>query len=170
MALTLTFLGRVADRWRVRVALPDGVRPRGLTVGLWDESGQLLGPVVVAPEDAGSCWVAELRGPCQLPPGTLVRATLDTEDGFTVEEDLGVDPRKGLHAFLHADGRLPVQSAPTGAALSGRETAALARYFPWICACPTGAPAEDDDLAELLSAFGVDAADLSEELRATLRK
>lgn len=172
MGLKLAFLGRQNDRWRVRVERVGDGRPVGLTVGLWAESGQLLGPVVVAPDDVGACWIAELRGPCPLPPGTEVRATLDTEDGYTVEAALGVDERRGLHAFLHADGLLPLVNSPRGAALNGKETLRLGRVFPWVCNCaPAASPPVDDELADLLrSEFDVDPDDLTDELLASLRR
>jgi hypothetical protein len=173
MELELTFLGRVANRWRVRVALAGGFRPRGLTVGLWGEDDKPLGPAVVAPADVEGMWEAELAGPATLPPGTLVRCMADVDGGAPVVQWLGVDRRRGLHAFLHADGRLPVDSSATGAALDAKEVARLARAFPWVRPEPpspmpteaAAAPAEDDGLTPELRAllrdeFGVDDADL----------
>lgn len=132
MDLKLSFLGRVANRWRVHVDLPPGFRPRGLTVGLWGEDDKPLGPAVVAPPDIDGAWEAELAGPVPLPPGTLVRCMADLEDGTPLVYWLGVDRRRGLHAFLHADGRLPVESSCSLAALASREVNRLARAFPWV--------------------------------------
>ncbi|MFN7145810.1 MAG: hypothetical protein ACK4YP_18690, partial [Myxococcota bacterium] len=63
MDLKLTFLGRAANRWRVRVELPYGFQPRGLTVGLWGEDDKPLGPAVVAPPGVDGVWDAEVSGP-----------------------------------------------------------------------------------------------------------
>lgn len=172
MRLKLAFLGRMNDRWRVRVELAHPGRHAGLTVGLWSESGHLLGPVVVAPEEVERCWVAELRGPCHLPPGTQVRATLDMEDGESFEECLGVDARRGLHAFLHADGILPLENAPRGSGVTAREQVKLGRVFPWVCNCglPEPPPVDDPLLNLLRTEFDVDPDDLSDELLASLRR
>jgi hypothetical protein len=132
MDLKLTFLGRSAGRWRVRVDLPPGLVPRGLTVGLWGEDDKPLGPAVVAPAGTIGAWEAEVAGPVPLPPGTLVRCMADLDDHASCVYWLGVDRRRGLHAFLHADGRLPVESDCAGAALGLKEIARLARAFPWV--------------------------------------
>lgn len=180
MELELTFLGRVANRWRVRVELPAGFRPRGLTVGLWGEDDKPLGPAVVAPADVGGVWEAELAGPSPLPTGTLVRCMADVDGGAPVVYWLGVDRRRGLHAFLHADGRLPVDSSASGSALGAKELALLARAFPWVraeappapprAAAPEADRDEDDGLTPELRAllrdeFGVDDADLQEFMK-----
>lgn len=181
MDLELTFLGRVANRWRVRVELPTGFRPRGLTVGLWGEDDKPLGPAVVAPEGVDGVWEAELAGPMPLPPGTLVRCMADVEGASPMVYWLGVDRRRGLHAFLHADGRLPVESSAAGAALDAKEVAQLAAAFPWVRpAAPPRAECgaveadepgfpEDDGIAPelrqlLREEFGVDDADMKEFL------
>lgn len=132
MDLELTFLGRSAGRWRVRVDLPPGLCPSGLTVGLWGEDDKPLGAAVVAPAGTTGAWEAEVAGPVPLPPGALVRCMADFEENNSCVYWLGVDRRRGLHAFLHADGRLPVDSDCTGTALSIKEVARLAQAFPWV--------------------------------------
>lgn len=169
MTVSLTFLGRICDRWRVRVELGEPRAVRGLTVSLVAENGRVLGPSVVAPQDIGSCWVADLRGPPHLPPGTVVRATADGEWGVLTEE-IGVDPRRGLHAYLHADARLPLEGKPRGAALSDRETTLLGRIFPWMCGCGPAAAAKDDEVEALLREMGVDPGDVDPDLVAELRR
>jgi len=171
MDLTLTFLGRAAGRWRVRVELPPGFRPRGLTVGLWGEDEKPLGAAVVAPAGVEDVWEAEVAGPMPLPPGALVRCMADMEDGTPLVYWLGVDRRRGLHAFLHADGRLPVESTVTGAALSPKEISRLSRAFPWMCAerTPTGDCAGKRTVAQTLAEdLGEDT--LSPELRDLLKE
>lgn len=171
MPLSLTFLGRTCDRWRVRVEAGACRELAGLTVSLVTESGRALGPSVVAPEGAGPCWIAELRGPPQLPPGTVVRAVAEV-DGSVIAKEVGVDPRRGLHAFLHADARLPVETEVKGAALTAREANRLGKVFPWVCGCgpPAGADAGGDDLDAMLREFDIDPADLDEALLGALRK
>jgi hypothetical protein len=169
MDLKLTFLGRVASRWRVRVELPLGFRPRGLTVGLWGEDDKPLGPAMVAPAGTDRVWDVELAGPSPLPPGTLVRCMADVDGGAPMVYWLGVDRRRGLHAFLHADGRLPVDSDCVGSALGPKDIARLAAAFPWVRAeAPTVDAAPEDDGAH----DGPSAADdgLTPELRAMLRE
>jgi hypothetical protein len=170
MALTLTFLGRSCDRWRVRVDVEPAVDVRSLTVSLVSERGRPLGPAVVAPGDVGSCWTAELRGPVTLPPGTVVRAVGEV-DGAWVEKDVGVDQRRGLHAFLHADGRLPLDNEPVGAAVTRKEAIRLGRLFPWVCGCPPRQAPMQDALAEMLCReFDVDPADIDDEVLGELRR
>jgi hypothetical protein len=144
MDLKLTFLGRVANRWRVRVDVPAGLAPRGLTVGLWGENDAPLGPAVVAPPGVAGVWEVEVAGPCPLPPGTLIRCVADIEESAPMVLWLGVDRRRGLHAFLHADGRLPVESSGVAAALGRREVERLAVAFPWIQPPPCQAPASNE--------------------------
>jgi hypothetical protein len=136
MDLKLTFLGRAASRWRVRVELAPGFHPQGLTVVLWGEDGKPLGPAVVAPANTPAVWEVELAGPVPLPPGTQVRCMADIDGAAPEVCWLGVDRRRGLHAFLHADGRLQVDSTCDGAALVPREVELLARAFPWVRAVP----------------------------------
>ena len=132
MDLKLTFLGRAAHRWRVRVEMPPGCRPRGMTVGLWSEDDKPLGPAVVAPPGVDGAWEVEVSGPSPLPPGTRVRCVADAAEKGELVYWLGVDRRRGLHAFLHADARLPVESSARGAAMSEAEVERLARSFAWI--------------------------------------
>ncbi|MDP2315653.1 MAG: hypothetical protein Q8P41_22335 [Pseudomonadota bacterium] len=171
MDLKLTFLGRAAGRWRVRVDMPPEFRPSGLTVGLWGEDDKPLGPAVVAPAGIDGVWEAELAGPVTLPPGTLVRCMADMEDGTPVVYWLGVDRRRGLHAFLHADGRLPVESDSSCAALAAKEIVRLARAFPWVRPDPpppTAPCGARRTVAEALAAeLGEDT--LSPELRDLLK-
>ncbi|MFZ5476098.1 MAG: hypothetical protein ACOZNI_04930 [Myxococcota bacterium] len=164
MDLKLTFLGRVANRWRVRVEVPEGLRLRGLTVGLWGEDGRPLGPAVVAPHGLGSAFEAELSGPCPLPAGAQVRCVADVEDIQPIEQSIGVDRRHGIHAFLHADQKLQLDPVPAGAAVTRAETRRLASVFPWMC---RGAPAAEvepaaSDLRSMLKDLGVE--DVDEEL------
>jgi len=179
-SLKLTLLGRSADRWKVRVELGEGFHPTGLTVALVTESGRCLGPLVVIPPTSGRCFVAEVRGPETMPPGTVIEATVDTEEGETLHTTLGVDPRNGLHAFLHADGRLPLESNPVGTALSRKELQRLATHFPWVRGCCTkaeeadAAPPEEegsDPLVDMLkNEFDIDPDDLDDELLEALRR
>lgn len=180
MGLSLTFLGRNADRWRVRVVCDEGFEPLGLTVALMSESGRLLGPAVVVPRGTRGCMTAELRGPTPLPLGTLMVATADTQEGATFQVAVPVDTRRGLHAFLHADGRLPLETNPSGSALSRRELTKLAVRFPWVKPCCEGAEGaavggggahsspqqEDADQlrAMLQNEFDIDPEDIPDEL------
>jgi hypothetical protein len=135
-------------------------------VGLWGEDGKPLGPSVVAPPCLTDVWDAELAGPSQLPPGTQVRCIADLEGEAPRVCWLGVDRRRGLHAFLHADGRLPLESTCAGAALARREVARMARAFPWLlpapgCCVPTVTPDPKPEIAPdlrdmLKDEFGVD--------------
>lgn len=177
MGLSMTFLGRCADRWRVRVELAPGFTPRALTVGLWNEAGRPLGPAVVVPLDPSGAHEAELRGPPALPAGSRVVATADDDDGGTHQYVLGLDTRRGLHAFLHADARLRIETDPAGSALSRKEKARLGRHFPWLLDCCTPPePSEargggDDDLLDMLrKEFDVDPDDVSDALLDELRR
>ncbi len=169
MALSLTFLGRSCDRWRVRVDAGACTSLAGLTVSLVNEQGRAIGLPVVAPEEAGRCWDAEIMGPAQLPPGTVVRAVAEL-DGCMVEEEVSVDARRGMHAFLHADARLPLENDPRGSAMTARESALLGKVFPWVCGCATDVPSPEDDLDAMLREFDIDPADLDEALLGALRK
>lgn len=192
IGVSLTFLGQLRERWRVRVELAPGFRPRGLTVGLVSEAGRSLGPVVVMPEDVGCCWVADLRGPSPLPPGAKVVATADLCGGGMLVQDVCVDARRGLHAFLHGDGRLPLETDPVPEPLDKRDLSRLAAAFPWIAACggPTRTPAVDEapagpprampgdestaaesELLDMLRKdFDVDVDDLDDEVLHSLRR
>ena len=172
MALSLSFLGRCGDRWRVRVDAPAGALTRGLTIGLVSASGRPLGPAVVGPVDFDT-WVADLRGPGQLPTDAHVRATMDGTDGDIVEELLPLQARRGVHAWLHADGNLALASKPRPSTLSRKETTRLGRVFSWLCACPSKSetrPACPDDLSSLLADFDVDATELDAEFVARMRR
>lgn len=170
MDLALTFLGRSAGRWRVRVDLPPGLCPSGLTVGLWGEDDKPLGPAVVAPAGTVGAWEAEVAGPVPLPSGALVRCMADFDEHPSCVYWLGVDRRRGLHAFLHADGRLPVESDCGGEALSLKDIGRLARAFPWVCPEPpvvVGCGARRTVAEALAADLGEDA--LSPELRELLK-
>jgi hypothetical protein len=181
MAQRLTFLGRLASRWRVRIEVPHDEPVVGLTVGLWGEDGRPLAPSVVVPHGGGGTVEAELGGPAALPAGAEVRCIADWSTGESVVVTIGTDRRRGLHAFLHGDLRLPVSSdEPTASALTQEDVARLARAYPWLAdrsagvTAPTAAPSPasppSDDLLDLLrDEFGVDVDDMDEDLAATLR-
>ncbi len=133
MAQRLTFLGRVASRWRVRIEIPDDLSVEGLTVGLWGEDGRPLAPSVVVPHHGAGVVEAELGGPAALPPGAEIRCIADTADGGSVVVTIGTDRRRGLHAFLHGDLRIPCSSnEPASSSLDKAATARLARAYPWL--------------------------------------
>lgn len=174
MSLTLSFLGRCGDRWRVRVDTGAGMRPHGLTVGLVSGRGP-LGPAVVGPTEFDS-WIAELRGPCQLPADAVVRATMAAEDGGLLEETVPAHAPRGVHTWLRAAHRLPLAARPRPASLSRKETLDLARVFGWL-GCPDAARTAvresdsgvhpngcSEELASLLAEFDVDGAELDAEL------
>ena len=170
VVLKLTFLGRVESRWRVRVDLPCGHDVAGITLGLVAEDGRLLGPQMVASGGEESCFIAELGGPCLLPPGTVVRCVADYADGRSEEATVRLDRRSGLHAFLHADARLPVLSRVTGESLTRNERRRFGGSYPWVSVCDTCVdPAAKDDLLSMLKdEFDVDPDDLDDDLRAML--
>jgi hypothetical protein len=102
-------------------------------VGLWGEDGRPLAPSVVVPHHGAGVVEAELGGPATLPPGAEIRCIADTAEGDAVVVTIGTDRRRGLHAFLHGDLRIPCSSAePTAAALDKAATARLARAYPWL--------------------------------------
>ena len=109
--------------------------------------------------------------PPQLPPGTVARAVAEL-DGCVVAGEVGVDARRGMHAFLHADARLPLENDPKGAAMTAREATRLGAVFPWVCGCPSDVPGPDgdDDLDAMLREFDIDPADLNEALLGAFRK
>ena len=192
----LFFLGRSAQRWRVRVELPECGRLRGVTIGLWGPDGRPLAPGVVLPVVRGagpSLLEAELGGPAELPAGSEVRCLVDVEgEPHPLVTCLGVDRRRGLAAWLHADARLHVQTAaPSAAPLAPREVHALAQAWPGLFGegepsgptpprtasetDPVGVTervsdrTEPDDLLSMLrDEFGVDVDDLDEGLRDVL--
>ena len=177
MSLTLSFLGRCGDRWRVRVQAC-GLRPVGLTVGLVSDRGP-LGPAVVGPADFES-WVAELRGPCHLPADAVVRATMAVADGGLVEETVPAHEPRGIHNWLRAAHRLPLATRPRPASLSRKEAQDLARVFGWL-GCPDAKPAAaaeptsyangcSPELASLLADFDVDGGDLDADLIEKLKR
>lgn len=168
----LTFLGRIESRWRVRVDLPPGAVVTGLRVGLVGDDGRRLGPQLVAPGGQESCFIAEVKGPCTLPHGTVIEAVADLLGGGESRALLAVDRRRGLHAFLHADGRLPVQSQAEFESLTRREQARLGQHVPWLGRCEACSTApgggQDDLLAMLREEFDVDPAELDDDLLAML--
>lgn len=171
--MTLTFVGRADNRWQVRVDVPCERAISGLTLALYGEEGRPLGPLVVQPVSGGGTFTVDLRGPCSLPPGTVVRCVADIEGGGAIEETLPVDRRRGLHAFMHADARLPLSSRVRGEGFSNGERRRLQGAFPWLAACeaaeapPPVAETEPDLVSLLRDEFGVDVGD--EELRELLK-
>lgn len=178
------FLGKHENRWRIKVDLD--FSPEALTVGLVSEDGRCLGPAMVVPP-GGPDFLLELSGPCQLPTGALVRCVVDTTCGSWMQE-FPVDARRGLHAFLHADGRLPVDSSAEGVGLERGEIRRLARVLPWLggprkkeskgwepaaapqepSPSPTGCP---DDLLQMLKEdFGVEVDEMEEDFLESLRR
>ena len=142
-----------------------------------------LGPAVVGPTEFET-WVAELRGPVQLPADALVRATMAAEDGELLEETVPAHEPRGVHNWLRAAHRLPLAARPRPSSLSKKETQDLARVFGWL-GCPRSEkpPAGraspppgghsngcTDELANLLAEFDVDGAELDAELIQKLRR
>jgi hypothetical protein len=157
----------------VRVSLPEGPRTGGLTVGLVGEDGVALGPAVVAPEGCLDCVEVEVRGPCHLPPGAVARVVVHGGAGEATTHETVLAQRAGLHAWLMADARLPLTSRAELKPLAAEDRRRLAERWCWF---GSEAPAEACDCASLpaelrdmLSEFGVDADEISEELAATLR-
>jgi hypothetical protein len=184
----LSLLGRLGARWQVRVELPSASGVGGLTVGLFDADGRPLGPGVVcpvpdAPDDA-YVRVVEVGGPARLPAGTVVQCLVDVDGREAACVRVGVDRRRGVHAWLHADARLEVPSdTPPTRPLSAEAHGALARA--WSCLATTdeapAAPAEaaatptaeqpDGSLLDLLrDEFDVDVDDMAEDLRAAFAR
>jgi len=161
------FLGRHDTRWRVRLEL--GFCPKGVTMGLLSENGKPLGPAQVAPPEGRHSFTVELSGPCQLPAGAVVRCTIDTECGIWIK-DFPLDQRRGLHAFLHADARLPVDSSEPIRALSAGERGRLTELLPWMAHTPkaAGCCEGSGDLIGMLKDFGVDVDALDSGLKETL--
>lgn len=170
--MKLTFLGRVGGRWRVRVDLPPGIPISGLTLGLFGDDGRALCPQIVAPGGEEGCFIAELGGPCTLPHGTVVTCVADLADGRELRTTTSVDRRRGLHAFLHGDAKLPLVSRAEFESLTSREQRRIGHSFPWVSTCRTcSAPvaANDDDLMAMLrEEFDVDPDDLDEDLLSML--
>ncbi len=172
--MKLTVLDRQDMRWRLQLELSPTLPIRGLTVGLVGEDGRPLGPAVVAQPAPGGLVEVNVRGPCTLPPGTVARVTLDIEGEPAVTHELVVDRRRGLHAWLHADGDLPVDSPGELQALSASEMRKLSRAWCWLGVPEAVAPAPDcgcppDAMIDLLRDCGVDVDDISPELAEQLR-
>jgi len=162
------------SRWRVRVSLPPGSLAGGLTVGFVGEDGVALGPAVVAPEGCTTSVEVEVRGPCRFPPGAVARVVVHGAGGEATTHESVLALRAGLHAWLKADSRLPLVSRAELRAFTAAESRKLADRWCWAgrgavvepgCGCE-GVP---DDLRSMLSEFGVDADELSEEVAASLR-
>lgn len=156
-------LDRVDARWRVRVVPPPDLQLRGFTVGLVGEDGLPLGPAVVAAPECGPEWLIEVRGPCSLAPGTIARVILHVEGGEAVTYDVGLARRRGLQAWLAADGLLPVMSHAEPQRLSAAARRALTNRWCWVA--PEGGPpacgAEfSAELRDVLSDLGVDVEDV----------
>ncbi len=151
-------LDRIESRWRVRVVPPPELPLRGFTVGLVGEDGLPLGPAVVAAPDAGPEWVLEVRGPCSLSPGTIARVVLHTEGGGASVVDVVVARRRGVQAWLAADGILPVMSKAEFQPLAAGERKRLGRRWCWTApAAAEECGAElSDELKDALAHLGVD--------------
>lgn len=182
-----TFLGKHENRWKVKVDVD--FLPEAMTIGLVSEDGRCLGPAMVVPLQ-GPSVVAELSGPCQLPTGAVVRCVIDTDCGSWMQE-FPVDQRRGLNAFLHADGRLPVDSTALGVGLEKRELKRLAKSLPWldlkkekkeskgwapaaraeapVDGPPTPKGCKDDILTMLQEDFGVDVDEMEDDFLSSLR-
>ena len=153
---------RVEGRWRIRVVPPPEMALHGFTVGLVGEDGVPLGPAVVAAQDAGPDWRLEVRGPCTLPPGAIVRVVLHGDGRDVMIFDTVVARRTGLHAWLSANAQLPLVSRAEFEALDRGARKRLAARWCWLQpqseagACsPLTAEAQD-----LLSEMGVDVDDV----------
>ncbi len=179
----LSLLGRLGPRWQVRVELPGAGGVGGLTVGLCDADGRPLAPGVVCPVPEGAerphVLIVEVGGPARLPAGTVLQCLVDGAAPACVR--VGVDRRRGVHAWLHADARLEVPSdAPPTRALSTEARGALARAWSCVAAEDAAsvppsaeAPPEDADgslLDMLRDEFGVDVDDMAEDLRAAFAR
>ena len=167
-------LERADSRWRVRVVLGESAPLRGFTVGFVGEDGNPLGPAVVAPEGVGRDAILDVRGPCTLPPGTVARVVLYV-DGVPAETcEVVVARRRGLHAWLSADDRLPLVSRAQPEPLSPSQRRCLAERWCWFAAegelpaagCGAALP---DELRDMLAEFGVNADEVSPELAESLR-
>lgn len=171
--MNLEVLERVDSRWRVRVELPMGVPVRGFTVGLVGPDGVPLGPAVVGPESPGAIVILEVRGPCQLPPGAIARIVVHLEGGPVLTHEVVLARRRGLHAWLSADGRLPITSTADVAPMGTKDREQLARRWCWFAAQPTRGTKGSDllsaELRDMLAELGVDADDVSDEVCNRLR-
>lgn len=104
-----------------------------------------------------------------MPPGTVVRCTVDVDGGPALVLEQQVDRRRGLHAFLHADALLPVSSDARPSVLDKRSVGRLTRVFPWLSPTPPE-PCCDDDLLQMLKdEFDVDPDDVDDALVDQLR-
>ncbi len=164
------------SRWKVRVSLPPGIVAMGLTVGFVGEDGVALGPAVVAPEGCLASVEVEVRGPCRLPPGAIARVVVHGAGGEATTHEIVLALRAGLHAWLKADSRMAVISRAQPRSLSAGESRTLGDRWCWLGPSNVSAPGEvcgcervPDDLRSMLSEFGVDADELSEEVAASLR-
>ena len=174
--MRLVSFERVDLRWRLHLELPGGVLLSGLTAGLLTEDGRPLGPAVLAQAPEGTELVVDVRGPCSLPQGTVLRVTLDVVGESPITHDLLVARRRGLHAWLHADAKLTVESDHQLVGLTHGNRRLLANEWCWIAppgdemgansACVDALP---DDMADLLRDMGVDVEEISSELRDQLR-
>lgn len=172
--MNLEVLERVDSRWRVRVDLPVGAPVRGFTVGLVGPDGIPLGPAVVGPQSPGASVVLEVRGPCQLPPGAIARIVVHIEGGPVLTHEVVLARRRGLHAWLNADGRLPITSTAEVSALASGDRRQLARRWCWLQTesdATVAKPAKplSAELRDMLADFDVDADDVSDELCDRLR-
>ncbi len=155
---------RVEGRWHIRVVPPPEVALRGFTVGLVGEDGVPLGPAVVAAQDAGPAWLLEVRGPCTLPPGAIVRVILHGDGRDVMTFDTVVALRQGLHAWLSADAQLPLVSRAEFEPLGPEDRARLAARWCWLqtrAEAEKGAcPPLSAEVQDMLSEMGVDVDDV----------
>jgi hypothetical protein len=174
--LRLLSFERVDLRWRSTLELPAGVPLSGLTVGLLSDDGRPLGPAVVAPVPEGSEVVVDVRGPCSLPQGATLRVTIDVSGEGPVTHDLRVARRRGIHAWLHADSCLSVESSGKFVGLSLAQRRLAGKEWCWLAPAddepgctPCASESLPDEMAELLRDFGVDVDELSPELAGQLK-
>lgn len=174
--MRLVAFERVDLRWRLHLELPSGLALSGLTAGLLTEDGRPLGPAVVSPVPDGSEIVVDVRGPCSLPQGTVVRVTLDVVGESPITHDLLVARRRGLHAWLHADAKLSVESSHKLEGLTLSHRRQLASEWCWVApatdelgGCAPCGESLPDEMADLLRDMGVDVEEISSELRDQLR-
>jgi hypothetical protein len=189
--LRLELVGRFDNRWKLRLELPPGVPLSSITVGLVDETGRNLGAAVVEQGPFGAVAEVAVRGPCSLPAGTRAQVILQVEGEGSVVHHLRVARRSGLHAWLHADARLPLESRAEFADLSNSERRRLGDALCFLvpasaaeagCGCeesvvdpvssPTPPPKKGcvaDDLMDLLGDLGVDTGDLAADFVQQLR-
>ncbi|MSQ01484.1 MAG: hypothetical protein EXR71_06280 [Myxococcales bacterium] len=151
---------RVEGRWRIRVVPPPDEALRGFTVGLVGEDGVPLGPAIVAAPDAGPEWLLEVRGPCTLPPGAIVRVILHGDGRDVTISDVVVARRRGLHAWLSAHAQLPLGSRAEFEPLKSEDRLRLAARWCWMQADSAPCSPLSAEAQDILSEMGVDVDDV----------